>query len=124
MLVCHLCFAFLVSLAASTAIRAHLLSVRRCGLTSPLTAFLFFSTSTTYHHTRNRQCERFNQTISRTIQLLDGRGLHEDDGRRCSLRLFTPSDHSSACLLMKRPTRDCFIFLGDPLMVWRYLHGC
>jgi len=38
-----------------------------------------FSTSTTYDPVRNSQCERFNQTIWRTIQLfLHGRGLAED----------------------------------------------
>ena len=37
-----------------------------------------FSTSTAYHPTGNSQCERFNQTIWRTIQLLlHGRGLPE-----------------------------------------------
>ena len=38
-----------------------------------------FSTSTAYHPTGNSQCERFNQTIWRTIKLLlHGRGLLED----------------------------------------------
>ena len=46
------------------------------------------------------------------------------DGRMCWPRLFTPSDRSSACLLMKRPTRDCFASLGDLWIVWRCLHGC
>ena len=31
------------------------------------------STSTLYHHTRNSQCKRMNQTIRRTVQLLQAR---------------------------------------------------
>jgi len=46
------------------------------------------------------------------------------DGRRCWPRRSMLLDRWSAWLLMKRPTKDCFVFLGDPWMVWHYLHGC
>ena len=45
-------------------------------------------------------------------------------GGRCWPKLFTSSDRSSAYLQMKRPTKDCFVFLGDPWMVWHHHHGC
>jgi len=45
-------------------------------------------------------------------------------GGKCWPRLFTPSDRSSACLVMKRPTTDCYASLGDLWMAWRCLRGC
>jgi len=45
------------------------------------------------------------------------------DGRRCWPRLLTPSDHWTACLLVKRPTRGCFVFFEDTLAAWGLLGG-
>jgi len=57
-----------------------------------------FSTSTAYHPTGNSQCERFNQTIWRTIQLLlHGRGLPEDRWKEVLAEVFN-AVRSLVCL--------------------------
>ena len=103
MFVCLLCFASLVFLAASTTIGTHSLSVERRGLTFPLVAFysarppLITRLGTA---SANGSTKSFGEPFS--CYCTDVVFLRID-GRKCWLRLFTPSDRSSACLLMKRP---------------------
>jgi len=111
---CLFCFASLVFLAASTAVGAHRLSVNRCGLTSPLEAFISaLSPCITLLGTASAN------SSTKPFGKLSGCCCTDVvfpriDGRRCWPKLFTPSDRLFSCLQMKRPTKDSFVFLGDP----------
>jgi len=75
------------------------------------------STSTAYHRYRyrlgtasaNGSTKPFGEPFSYCTDVV----FLSIDGRMCWTRLFTPSDRSSACLLMKLSTRGCFVSLGD-----------
>jgi len=103
-------FTVLVFLAASTAIEAQ---VKRHGLSFPLVAFLSARPPLTIRlgtASANGSTKPFGEPFSCYCTDVVFLSI---DGRMCWPRLFNPSDRSSACLLMKRPTRDCFASLGD-----------
>ena len=112
--ICHLYFAFLVSPAAPTAIAAHLLLIRRCGLTFPLKVFLLAlppPTTPLGTASANDSAKPFGGLFGCCCTAVEFPSI---GGRRCWSKLFTPFDRSFAFLLMKRPTKDCFVFLRDP----------
>jgi len=88
--------------------------VRRRGLTFPLAAFLLAvppPTTPLGTASANGSTKPFGGLFGccHTAMVFPRIG-----GRRCWPKLFTPSDRSSAFLLMKCPTKDCFVFLVDP----------
>jgi len=97
-----------------TAIAAHLLLVGRRGLTFPLAAFLLAPpppTTPLGTASANVSTKPFGGLFGCCCTAVV---FPRIGGRRCRPKLFTPSDRSSAFLLMKRPTKNCFVFLGDP----------